>query len=296
MIITVKQSHQLPQSIRPKRVAAYCRVSTMQEIQHHSLEAQRDYYEKLITSRPHWIFVGVYTDQASGRHNLKMQDFQRLLGDCRDGKIDLILVKSISRMGRNTVQFLQACTELNDLGVDVYFEVEKLHINDPQAVRLLTIYASLYQNESESKSALITWGIRARFANGSSGFANRPCYGYRRNTEGLLEIVPEEAETVRQIYSWHREGRSLRCISKALVEMGIKSPRGHNKWSIETIRKILNNEKYYGHVLLQKTYISNYFTGKQAVNNGVLERYLLERYHPSIVYESPQIIRGLEFL
>lgn len=283
MIITVKQSYQLPQVIRPKRVAAYCRVSTMQEIQHHSLEAQRDYYERLIASRPHWIFVGVYTDQASGRHNLRMRNFQRLLDDCRSRKIDLILVKSISRMGRNTVQFLQACTELNDLGVDVYFEVEKLHINDPQAVRLLTIYASLYQNESESKSALITWGIRVRFADGSSAFANRPCYGYCRNQDGLLEIVPEEAEIVRQIYSWHREGRSLRSISKALADMGIKSPRGHSHWSIETIRKILNNEKYYGNVLLQKTYISNYFTGKQSVNNGELERYLLEEHHQAIV-------------
>lgn len=283
MIITVRQPHQLPQAIRPKRVSAYCRVSTMQEIQHHSLEAQRDYYEKLIASRPHWIFVGVYTDQASGWHNLKMRDFQRMLEDCRNRKIDLILVKSISRMGRNTVQFLQACTELNDLGVDVYFEVEKLHINDPQAVRLLTIYASLYQNESESKSALITWGIRVRFANGSSAFANRPCYGYCCNAEGLLEIVPEEAEIVRRIYSWHREGRSLRCISKALADMGIKSPRGHSKWGIETIRKILNNEKYYGNVLLQKTYISNYFTGKQSANNGELNQYLLKTHHQPIV-------------
>lgn len=283
MIITVRQPHQLPQAIRPKRVAAYCRVSTMQEIQHHSLEAQRDYYEKLIASRPHWIFVGVYTDQVSGRHNLKMRDFQRMLEDCRNRKIDLILVKSISRMGRNTVQFLQACTELNDLGVDVYFEVEKLHINDPQAVRLLTIYASLYQNESESKSALISWGIRVRFANGSSGFANRPCYGYRRNADGVLEIVPEEAETVRQIYSWHRKGRSLRSISKTLADMDIRSPRGHSKWSIETIRKILNNEKYYGNVLLQKTYVSNYFTGKQSVNNGELERYVIAEHHQPIM-------------
>ena len=283
MIITVRQPHQLPQAIRPKRVAAYCRVSTMQEIQHHSLEAQRDYYEKLIASRPHWIFVGVYTDQVSGRHNLKMRDFQRMLEDCRNRKIDLILVKSISRMGRNTVQFLQACTELNDLGVDVYFEVEKLHINDPQAVRLLTIYASLYQNESESKSALITWGIRVRFANGSSGFANRPCYGYHRDAEGRLKVVPEEAERVRLIYCWHREGRSLRRISKALDDIGIKSPRGNSAWSIETIRKILNNEKYYGNVLLQKTFISNYFTGKQSVNNGELERYFLEQHHQPIV-------------
>ena len=283
MIITVKQTYQLPKAIRPKQVAAYCRVSTMQEVQHHSLEAQQDYYEKLIASRPHWTFVGVYTDQASGRHNLKMRDFQRLLDDCRNGKIDLILVKSISRMGRNTVQFLQACAELNDLGVDVYFEVEKLHINDPQAVRLLTIYASLYQNESESKSALIQWGIRVRFADGSSAFANRPCYGYCRNQDGLLEIVPEEAETVRLIYSLHREGRSLRNISKALTDMGIKSPRGHSKWGIETIRKILNNEKYYGNVLLQKTFISNYFTGKQAVNRGELERYVITDHHQPII-------------
>lgn len=283
MIVTVTHLPRLPKAVRPTRVAAYCRVSTMQEIQHHSLEAQRDYYEKLIARRPNWIFAGVYTDQVSGRHNLKMRDFQRLLNDCRNGQIDLILVKSISRMGRNTVQFLQACTELNDLGVDVYFEVEKLHINDPQAVRLLTIYASLYQNESENKSALISWGIRVRFANGSSAFANRPCYGYRRNAEGVLEIVPEEAETVRQIYSWHREGRSLRGISKALTEMNIKSPRGHSTWSIETIRKILNNEKYYGNVLLQKTYISNYFTGKQAVNNGELERYIITDHHQPII-------------
>lgn len=152
MIITIRQPPQLPKAVRPTRVAAYCRVSTMQEIQHHSLEAQRDHYEKLIASRPHWIFVGVYIDQASGRHNLKMRDFQRMLEDCRNGKIDLILVKSISRMGRNTVQFLQACTELNELGVDVYFEVEKLHINDPQAVRLLTIYASLYKTRAKAKA------------------------------------------------------------------------------------------------------------------------------------------------
>lgn len=281
MIITVKQPPQLPKAIRPTRVAAYCRVSTMQEIQHHSLEAQRDYYEQLITSRLHWIFVGVYIDQVSGRHNLKMRDFQRMLEDCRNGKIDLIIVKSISRMGRNTVQFLLACTELNDLGVDVYFEVEKLHINDPQAVRLLTIYASLYQNES--KSALITWGIRVRFANGSSGFANRPCYGYRRNADGVLEIVPEEAETVRQIFGWHREGWSLRHISKSLADMDIKSPCGHSKWSIETIRKILHNEKYHGNVLLQKTYISNYFTGKQSENNGELDQYLIGNHHQAIV-------------
>lgn len=155
MKIMVKPASALPQILTYKKVAAYCRVSTLQEIQHHSLIAQQQYYEQLIRTHPGWIFAGIYADQASGRHNLKMRDFQRMLEDCRNDHIDLILVKSISRMGRNTVQFLQACNELNQLGVDVFFEVEKLYISNPKAVQLLTIYASVYQNESESKSAFV---------------------------------------------------------------------------------------------------------------------------------------------
>ena len=143
-------------------MAAYCRVSTQQEIQHHSLEAQREYYEKLITSNPGWEFAGIYADEASGRNNRKMYDFQRMMGDCRAGKIDLIVTKSISRLGRNTLQFLNACEELKALDVDVLFEVEKLYLHNPKAVRLLTIYASVYQNESEVKSAYTRWGIRTR--------------------------------------------------------------------------------------------------------------------------------------
>lgn len=283
MKMIVKPASTLPQILTYKKVAAYCRVSTLQEIQHHSLIAQQQYYEQLIRNHPGWIFAGIYTDQASGRHNLKMRDFQRMMEDCRNGHIDLILVKSISRMGRNTVQFLQSCTELNRLCVDVYFEVEKLYIHDPKAVRLLTIYASLYQNESQSKSDLVCWGIRARFANGTSAFANRPCYGYRQNTDGTLVPFPKEAEVVRSIYRWHQQGMSLRKIVSVLKELGVQSPRGKPAWSIETIRKILNNEKYYGNVLLQKTYISHYFIGKQAVNNGELPRYFLEAHHEPIL-------------
>lgn len=283
MKITVKPVNTLPQILTYKKVAAYCRVSTLQEIQHHSLIAQQQYYDQLIRNHPGWIFAGIYTDQASGRHNLKMRDFQRMMEDCRNGHIDLILVKSISRMGRNTVQFLQSCTELNQLGVDVYFEVERLYIHDPKAVRLLTIYASVYQNESESKSDLVRWGICTRFANGTSALANRPCYGYRQNEDGLLVLVPEEAEIVQLIYRWHQHGVSLRKIASALKEMGVQSPRGNPAWSIETIRKILNNEKYNGNVLLQKTYISHYFTGKQATNNGELPRYLLGAHHEPIL-------------
>lgn len=282
MKITVKTVKASPQPLTRKKVAAYCRVSTLQEIQHHSLVAQQQYYERLIHSHPEWIFAGIYADQASGRNNLRMRAFQQMMDDCRQRKIDLILVKSISRMGRNTVQLLQTYTELKQLGVDVYFEVEQLSIHDPKAVLMLTIYAGLYQNESESKSFSVRWGIRTRFADGTSDMANRPCYGYRQEA-GTLVPIPEEAAIVRLIYKWHEQGISLRRIASTLAEMGINSPRGNPVWSIETIRKILHNEKYYGNVLLQKTYVSDFFTGKQSINNGELDRYLLEFHHEAIL-------------
>ena len=283
MIITEKNVTALPKIVIHKKVAAYCRVSTQQEIQHHSLEAQRTYYEKIIASNPAWEFVGIYADEASGRHNPKMRDFQRMMGDCCAGRIDLILVKSISRLGRNTLQFLQVCDELKQLGVDVYFEVEKIYLHNPKAVRLLTIYASVYQNESEVKSANTCWGIRTRFANGTSAIANTPCYGYCRNKNGDLKLIPGEAAVVRLIYDYHRRGMSLRRIARELYSKGILSPRGKPDWSIETIRRILQNEKYYGHVLLQKTYVSDYFTGKRSPNNGELPRYLIENHHEPIL-------------
>lgn len=283
MRVTVRPAVKFPDMIRPKRVAAYCRVSTEQEIQYHSLEIQKKYFTDEIAEKVNWIFVGVYADQASGRHNKKMKNFQRMMRDCRDGKIDLILVKSVSRLGRNTVQFLQACGELNRLGVDVFFEVERLHINDPDAIRLLTIYASLFQNESEDKSAAIRWSFRVRFHDGSSGFADRACYGYVQDENGNLIPDPARAEIVRAIFTWHKNGLSLRAITAELKEHGISSPRGNPVWHIETVRKILNNEKYYGDVLLQKTYVSDYFTGRQSPNNGELDQYLIKGHHEGIV-------------
>ena len=283
MKVTKIQHPSLPEMPVPKYVAAYCRVSTIQEIQLHSLEAQKEYYEKLILSKPGWFFVGIYADEASGRNNLKMKNFQAMLNDCRAGKINKILVKSISRMGRNTLQFLLACNELNALKVDVFFEIEKLHINDPLAIRIMTIYASLYQSESESKRAAVRWGHMVRFKNGSSGFASRPCYGYRKADNGKLIPYPPEAEIVKMIFDWRQQNVSLREIAKRLHDIGVKAPRGGDIWHIETIRKILNNEKYRGDVLLQKTYVSDYFKGKQSPNTGQLPQYLIENHHERII-------------
>jgi DNA invertase Pin-like site-specific DNA recombinase len=283
MKVTMRPARALPKIIVHRKVAAYCRVSTQQEIQHHSLEAQREYYEKRITGNSGWEFVGIYTDQASGRNNLKMHDFQRMMEDCHAGKIDLIITKSISRLGRNTLQFLNACEELKSLNVDVLFEVEKLYLHNPKAVRLLTIYASVYQNESEVKSAYTRWGIRTRYANGTSATANLPCYGYRRDVNGELVIEPAEAVVVRMIYDLRNQGLSLREIAHELKERTIPSPSGKATWGVETVRRILQNEKYKGHVLLQKTYVSNFITGKRATNNGELPKYLLEGHHEAII-------------
>ena len=279
-IIPAKNTTEFPHVYR---VAAYCRVSTQQEAQYHSLEAQREYYEKYINSKINWALVDIYSDQASGRHNLRMKEFQRMMSDCRAGKIDFIIIKSISRLGRNTLQFLQACNELNALGVDAYFEIEKLHISNPSAMQLLTIYAAVYQNESEAKSHSIKWGFHVRFRNGDSKFYNRPCYGYKQSADDTLEIVPEKAAVVKLIYDLKSQGASLRTIAKHLMGMNIPAPRGGNLWSIETIRKILCNEKYHGDVLLQKTYVADYFTGKQAINRGEYERFLIENHHDPIV-------------
>ena len=283
MKVTMRPARALPKIVVHRKVAAYCRVSTRQEIQHHSLDAQREYYEKRITGNPGWEFAGIYADEASGRNNQKMHDFQRMMEDCRTGKIDLIITKSISRLGRNTLQFLNACEELKALGVDVLFEVEKLYLHNPKAVRLLTIYASVYQNESEVKSAYTRWGIRTRYANGTSATANLPCYGYRRDVNGELVIEPADAAVVQMIYDLRSQSLSLREIVHELKERAIPSPTGKAAWGVETVRRILQNEKYKGHVLLQKTYVSNFFTGKRATNNGELPKYLLEGHHEAII-------------
>lgn len=266
-----------------KKVAAYCRVSTDQEIQLRSLETQQEYYENLIKSKPGWQFVGIYTDTASGLNNKKMLGFQELMQDCRNGKIDLILIKSISRLGRNTVQFLKSCDELKALNVEAFFEVENIYISNLSATVLMTVLESMFQHESEEKSYNTRWGIRARFADGSSKFADAVCYGYRKNNNGKLEIYEPEAEVIRNIFMWREQGVTLRGISKKLSELGIKSPRGNDNWGIETIRLILNNEKYHGDVLLQKTFVDELFTAKRRPNKGEYSQYLIENHHEAII-------------
>lgn len=265
------------------RVAAYCRVSTMHDEQLSSLLMQKEYFEAYIREHKDWQFTGIYTDQGTGRNLQKRKAFQQLLLDCRQGKIDLILTKSITRLGRNTVDILECFRELKQLGVDVFFELEKQYLSDPKSELMITVMAAVSQEESWQKSQNIQWGIQRSFEDPNTKYKNRICYGYCHDQNGKLVIDKEQAEIVKMIFILYLDGYSLRGISKELAAKGVKSPCGSQYWCPETLNKILKNEKYTGDVLLQKTFVSSFFSGKQKHNLGEKARYLHHGSHPAII-------------
>lgn len=265
------------------RVAAYCRVSTKTEQQTGSLETQERYYTTLIAEHPDWELAGIFSDDASGLSTKNRPSFRKMMTKCRQGKIDLILTKSISRFGRNTLDMLVAIRELRDLNVEVFFEAQQIKISDRRNDRLIDAYCAYAQSESESKSANIRWGIKRGFETASIGYSDIVCYGYIRDEKNKLAISEPEAAIVRKKFALAAERYSLGRISKELHGMGLLSPRGKAHWSKETIKKILLNEKYAGQVLLQKTYVGDVLVGKQVKNTGQRERYLIQNHHPAII-------------
>ena len=272
-----------PATMKRLRVAAYCRVSTRQEEQDSSIEQQERYYEQYISQTPYWTNAGVFSARVSGLNMKGRTEFQALMKLCRRRKIDLILVKSFSRLGRNTLDMLRALRELKDLGVDIYFEEENLWLHDKRMEMLIAVFCALAQSESENISQNIRWGVRQGFRMGTSGYADFVCYGYKRSNYGRLAIGEPDAEIVRRIFQMRAEGKSLGAISDWLYDRKILSPTGKERWSRETISKLLRNEKYTGDVLLQKTFVNDVLTGKQFKNCGELERYLIQQHHPGIV-------------
>jgi len=265
------------------RVAAYCRVSTDHEEQLGSLSYQQKYYQELVEATGGWLMVGIFADCASGRNITMRPQFCQMLDDCRSGLIDLIITKSISRFGRNTLDVLQICKELKALDVDVIFEIEKLRLSEQHSDLLLTILAALHQNESEDKSRNIRWGIQRSFESPDSKYHNRVCYGYRQDKSGRLVIDEKSAEIVREIFRSYLEGNSIRKLICEFSCRNILSPMGHAQWSVECIRKILSNEKYTGNILLGKTYISNFINSKKLRNDGQVNKFLVTDCHPAII-------------
>ncbi|MBR3122402.1 recombinase family protein [Candidatus Saccharibacteria bacterium] len=267
-----------------KNVAAYARVSTELDEQQNSYAAQVSYYTDYINNRSDWNLVEVYADEGiTGTNTKKRVGFKRMIEDARNGKIDLILTKSISRFARNTVDTLTTVRELKKLGVEVWFEKENIHTMDPQGEIVLTVMSSLAQEESRSISANVTWGVRKRMSEGQVRFAFNRFLGYRKGPDGRPEIVPEEAETVRGIYQWFLDGMRPQEIKDKLESMHIKSPTGKDKWYNSTILSILSNEKYKGDALLQKTITVDFLSKKVKKNEGELGQFYIEGSHPAII-------------
>lgn len=267
-------------TVKLLRTAAYARVSSSKDAMLHSLSAQVSYYNKLIQSNPEWLFCGVYADEALTGTKDNRENFQRLLSECRAGRIDLIITKSISRFARNTVTLLETVRELKELGVDVYFEEQNIHSISPDGEFMLTLLGSYAQEESYSASENQKWRIRKDFEFGK--VSTVIMLGYKRNSEGVLEIIPEEAETVRMIFADFLNGIGRQSIANKLNELNILTKNGC-QWTSEAIRRILRNEKYCGDILFQKSFRENHITKRKIENKGQLPQYYAEETHEPII-------------
>lgn len=264
---------------RRKKVAAYARVSVEKDASLHSLAAQISHYSSLIQSRRDWEYAGVYADEGLSGTKANRPEFQRLLQDCRAGKIDLVLVKAISRFARNTVTTLKTVRELKALGIDVYFEKENIHSMSGEGELMLTLVAAFAQAEAQSVSENCRWRIHKNFEAGIP-VTNR-IYGFRMKM-GKFYVVPEEAEIIRAIFFMYLDGMGRTAIATRLNEHGVPAPEG-GQWLPGRLFDILRNEKYVGDLLMQKYYVSDYLTKKTVKNKGEREQFFIEGNHECIV-------------
>ena len=271
-----------PHKTLPKliNVCAYARVSTEKDAMLHSLNAQVDHYRELIISNKKWNFAGVFADYAITGTKEGREQFQKMLEECRKGNIDLIITKSISRFARNTLTLLEVTRELKALGVDVYFEAQNLHSISSEGEFVLTLLADFAQEESRSASENLKWRIRKGFENGRAW--QQSITGYKF-IDGSFEIIPEEAKTVKLIYSLYLDGLGLPTICKILDEKGIVSKRKATKWNVNSLRRILTCYTYTGGLLLQTTFKNNNIEKKRMINKGELNKYLVEDTHEVII-------------
>ena len=275
------------QQERPKlRVAAYCRVSTQEEEQVGSFDMQVRHFTQRIEGNPDWELVEIYQDEGISATTVKKRlGFQKMIADAVDGKIDLILTKSISRFGRNIVDILDNLNVLSALNPPVSVEFETEHITytgDGKNNLLIVLLSALAEMESQQKSEAIKAGIRWRMAEGIYKFSVQNTLGFYRDHFGRLVIEPTEARIVEYIYESYLEGATPSEIAAALTEQGIKSPMGNDSWSAGTVRSILRNEKYCGDALMQKTYTKDFRTHK-SVKNTDLNMYFKENHHTAII-------------
>lgn len=283
VILPAKTQEEIRQSKR-LRVAAYCRVSTDEKEQINSYKAQIEYYTEKINKNPEWQMAGIFADEGiSGTQAKKRPEFLKMIRLCRQGKIDLILTKSFSRFARNTLDSLDYIRELRLLGIGVVSEKENMNTLNEDSEMLITILSCFAQAESESISKNVSWGIHQSFKNGKVPIKYSTLLGYRKGENDLPEIVPDEAEIVKEIYRSYLDGMSLRQIADTLNSRGIKTKHKNTAWTPETVKGILKNEKYSGDAILQKTYVTDCITKTTRKNNGELPMYIVKNHHDPII-------------
>ena len=262
------------------RVAAYARVSSTKDAMHHSLSAQVSYYSGLIQNHPGWQYIGVYADEAKTGTKDTREGFVKLVSDCKAGKVDMVITKSISRFARNTVTLLETVRDLKALGIDVFFEEQSIHTLSADGELMLSILASYAQEESLSASENQKWRIRKAFENGE--LVNlRFLFGYNITASGI-QVNEREAAIVREIFTRFNGGESLSAISRDLNDRGCERTFG-GTWCADRIRNLLSNEKYTGNALLQKQYRKNHIDKKLVPNRGELPMYYAEGTHEPII-------------
>lgn len=266
------------------RVAAYCRVSTEQEEQQNSFAVQVAYYTDLINKKKEWTLAGIFADEGiSGTQTKKRTEFNRMIRMCKKKKIDLIITKSISRFSRNTVDCLQYIRQLKELGIGVIFEKENINTLTMTSEFMIALYGSFAQAESESISKNILWGKEKAYREGKVNFQYKHLLGYKKGADGKPEIVPEEAETVKMIYGMFLDGYSMKSIKDILENRDLLTPTVKKTWSESLVRSILQNEKYVGNALLQKTYTVDCISHKVVKNHGERPMYLVSDHHAAII-------------
>ncbi|MDR3602082.1 MAG: recombinase family protein [Desulfosporosinus sp.] len=266
------------------RVCAYCRVSTDNEEQLSSYEAQVSHYTDYIIRNPEWTFGGIFADEGiSGTNTKKRVEFNRMIEDCMAGKIDMVITKSISRFARNTLDTLQYVRQLKEKGIAIFFEKENVNTLDSKGEFLITLLGSLAQEESSNISQITRMGIAYRFQEGKVIVNHNRFLGYTKDENGELVIVPEEAEIIERIFREFMEGRSDLKIAKGLEHDGILTGAGKATWWASTVKSILKNEKYMGEALLQKTHTVDFLNKKRVKNKGIVQQYYVENSHPPII-------------
>ncbi|SDN03768.1 recombinase family protein [Acetanaerobacterium elongatum] len=267
-----------------KKVGVYCRVSSNSHAQLHSLADQASGLSRFVHKQPFMEVADIFIDVARGSNAVDRQEFQRMIKSAHDGKIEYVVTKAVSRLGRSTEDVLIAIRALQEYGVEVYFEDQKFGSLNPEAELMISLYCGVAEGENKSHSDNVRWGLKRHAENGTSKLYNKPCYGYRQNDDGDLEIVENEAAVVRRVYAMYLSGMSIVKIKAALEEDGIPSPTGKDRWSKHTLEFMLTNTKYYGTAVIFKTHTPEY-KAKRKVNDGEVSSYAAEGNNEPIIPE-----------